>query len=533
MKKQKKPNKHRLRQIIKILLRHKLNKGLTPVKVRETLEDLGPTYVKIGQIMSTREDMLPKEYCVELEKLKENVCPLPYETIQEVIEAELGKPVTEIFASINEKPIGSASIGQVHRAKLLSGTEVVLKVMRPGIHEIVDLDFALLKKALKYADFFSELNELESIEVILNETYTAMLQEMDFANELNNLLIMAANNQDLKYIGFPIPYPEYSNHHLLVMEYIEGIRIDDVETLSAHGYDPQEICTKLVDNYVSQIIDQGVFHADPHNGNIVVKEGKIIWFDLGMIGKISPKDRQTYKRAIKAVIDGDVYEIKNIILSIGVCHGSINHAKIYQDIEIMMNRYMEMSINDMDLGVIMEEVLGIARNHSISLPKGMTMLGRSIVIIQKVIAVLDPKANLMDIFGKHIKTSFMEELDIKKRVPDITKKIYRSLSKSAEIPSQVYDLLNLTIKGQKTENVEIVNLKENVNRISRVANRLIIGLIISSMTLALGIMLAAVLANTQSLAILIIMIILIACGLMALLIFLIVLLFMINKDRKK
>lgn len=533
MKKQKKQNKHRLRQIIKILLKHKLNKGLSPAKVRETIEELGPTYVKIGQIMSTREDMIPKEYCVEFEKLKENVCPLPYETIKDVIETELGKKVSEVFSSIDEKPLGSASIGQVHRAKLLDGNDVVLKVMRPGIHEVVDLDFALLQKALKYADFFSETSELESIEVILSETYAAMQLEMDFTNELNNLLVMAKNNQDLKYIGFPTPYPEYSTHHLLVMEYIEGIRIDDVNALEAKGYDPKEICTKLVDNFVSQIIDQGVFHADPHNGNIVVKDGKIVWLDLGMIGRISASDQQVYKRAIKSVLEGDVYEIKNIILSIGVCHTSINHARLYQDIEVMINRYVSMNINEMDLGVIMEEVLGIARSHSISLPKGMTMLGRSVIIIQKVVAILDPEANLMNIFGTHIKTSFSEDFDIKKRAPEIAKKIYRSISKSAEIPSQVYDLLNLTIKGQKTQNIEIVNLKENVNRVSRVANRLIIGLIISSMTLALGIMLAAVLANTQSLAILIIMIILIACGLIALLIFLITLIFMINKDRKK
>lgn len=529
----KKQNKHRFRQITKILLKHKLQKGITPQKVRETIEDLGPTYVKLGQIMSTREDMLPHEYCEELCKLKENVKPLTFDIIKRTIEEELKDSISNIFEYIDEKPLGSASIGQVHLAGMLDGTKVVVKVMRPNISEIVEQDFKILKQAIKYLNLFTTLDEIVDLNIILDETFEAMKLEMDFINELNNIKLFTKDHENIKYIKLPKTYDEYTTTHILVMEYIEGIKIDDIESLVANGYDPKEICDKLVENFTSQVVDLGVFHADPHSGNILISDGKIAWLDLGMIGIISNKDRVLYKRAIKAIINNDIYEIKSVILTIGVCRHEVNHAKLYQDIENMLSKYLGMDINEMDMGLLLQEVMNIALRNGISLPKGVTLLGRSIVIIQKVVATLNPSSNLMDFFSNHVKSNYKDEFNPKNKIPEAVQKIYRSASKTAEVPSQISDLLNLTIKGQRHLNVEVVNLRENVNKTSRMVNRLIFGILIASMILAVGIVSAVLILKARETWILIIATIFTCLTILLIIILIIFLFYSMLKDRKK
>lgn len=526
-------NKHRFNEITKILLKNKLQKGITPKKIRMTLDELGPTFVKLGQIMSTREDLIPKEYCEELELLKENVTPMSFEEITKIIEEELNNKIDNVFLSINETPLGSASIGQVHQATLKTGQNVVVKVMRPHIREIVEQDFNILKKAVKYLNLFTSIDEVVDLNIIFDETFEAMKKEMDFKNELENLNLFSKTYQDINYIKIPHPYNELSTSHILVMDYIDGIRIDDIETLKLKGYDLHEICEKLVENFTTQVIDDGIFHADPHSGNVVIEEGKIVWLDLGMIGYISKKDQALYKRAIKAVINNDIYEIKRVILSIGIIKDSINHAQLYQDIESLMMKYLDMDISQMNMGVIFEEVMQIARKQGIGLPKGVTLLARSIVIMQKTVAILDEKANLLDFFAKHIKNNYTKEINLKKKIPEITKQIYASASKTTKIPAALYDVLDLVIKGEKTDNIEIVNLKENVGRVNNMTNRLIIGIILSSIIITLGLVLSAIILASKAKWLLILTGVFVCIGIVLVIFILTSLLIKMLKDKKK
>ena len=529
----KKHNRRRFRQITKILLKHKLHKGLTPIKVRETLEDLGPTYVKLGQLMSTREDMLSREYCMELEKLKENVKPMSFDIVLEVLKEELKCNPYDIFKSIDENPIGSASIGQVHVAYLLDNTKVVIKVMRPGIYDIVVQDFAILKKAIKYVNLVTDIHEIVDLNIILDETFEAMKLEMDFINELENIQIFTNNHKEFKYIKLPKTYNNLTTKHMLVMEYIEGFRITDLEQLQSNGYEPKEICAKMIENFIVQIVDHGVFHADPHSGNVLIDNGKIVWLDLGMIGIINKRDQELYKRAIKAVIKNDIYELKNVVLTLGVCRYEINHAKLYQDIEKMLFKYAGMDINDMDMGMMFQELMGVARNNGISLPKGLTLLGRSILIIQRVVSILDPNTNLLEFFKRHLKDNYQDELNPKKLFPDTAIKAYRSANKLIEIPAQIGDLLDITIKGQKHVNVEIVNLRENVNKTVRASNRLTIGLIISSLILSLGVIIGLLIYKSTGTVIYVLSIIFASLGILLIFILVAILIFMLLKERKK
>ncbi len=487
--------RNRFHEITKILLKHGVQKDRSPKNIKETIEELGPTYIKIAQILSTREDIIPKEYCDEFVKLKENAAPLDFDIVLNVINDELGRPGEEVFSSIEKKPLGSASIGQVHKATLLDGTNVVIKVMRPGIYDTVLRDFSMLKKAIKYLDLISDPEFAMSVNTMLDETFETMKQEMDFRNELNNIELFRDNHKEYKYIKLPKTYSELTTSHILVMEYINGIRIDDAERLSEYGYDMQEICAKLVENFVVQIIDHGVFHADPHNGNVMVEDGKIVWLDLGMVGVIGTKDQILYKRAIQAILKDDAYDLKNVLLTMGVCRRAINHAKLYQDIEKLLFNVSNTNIKDLNMGEILEELMSIAQSNGIVLPKGVTMLARSFVIIQNVVGNLDASSNLLTLLGNHVMDRYKDDLDVKKYISSIAQKTVKAANKLTDMPVQIADLLDITLKGQRHLNVEVVNLRENVDKVGRMVNRLILGISLASLILIFGV-LASVLIFT-------------------------------------
>ena len=265
----------RLKEITSVLRKNGITRGLTPQKLRIILEELGPTYIKIGQIMSLHSDILPKRYCDELMKLCSDVAPMPFSEVREVVEQAYGCPWSEIFSEIDEKPLGSASIAQVHRALLLDGAQVVVKVQRKGIYEMMARDIGLLHKAVKLLPPIS-LKGMVDFDMVLDELWSVTREEMNFLTEASNIEEFARYNKEVAFVRVPRLYQEYTTMHVLVMEYIGGYAIDDKEALLADGYDLHEIGSKLIDNFIKQVIEDGFFHADPHPGNVKVKDGKIV-----------------------------------------------------------------------------------------------------------------------------------------------------------------------------------------------------------------------------------------------------------------
>ena len=267
--------KSRLREMTAVLHKHGITRGVTPEKLRLILEDLGPTYIKIGQIMSMHSDILPKRYCEELMRLRSEVAPMPFEEVEEILQDSYGMDWREIFQSIEETPLGSASIAQAHKAVLKDGRPVVMKIQRRGIYETMARDIVLLKRAVKVLPPVS-LKDMVDLDMVLDELWAVTREEMNFLTEAANMEEFARKNQDVSFVGVPILYQEYTTPHVLVMEYIDGFSIDDKETLLAEGYDLKEVGSKLVDNYIKQVIEDGFFHADPHPGNLRIRDGKII-----------------------------------------------------------------------------------------------------------------------------------------------------------------------------------------------------------------------------------------------------------------
>lgn len=476
------PTRQRLKEMLAIMSKHGLVKGITPEKLRLILEDLGPTYVKLGQIMSMRTDILPERYCTELTRLRADVKPFPFEQVKAVMEEQYERPPEEVFSFIEEKPLGSASIAQVHRATLLDGSEVVVKVQRPGIKETMSRDIRLMQKAVGLLHFVSgPAGDVIDLKAVLREMWNVAQQEMDFLVEADHIREFSKCNAGIAYIGWPEVVWKLTTPQLLVMEYIDGYSIDDTKALEKQGYDIEEIGMKLAENYVKQILDDAFFHADPHPGNIRVRGGKIVWLDLGMMGRLSARDQALFRNAVKAIVTSDVYELKNILLTLGNHNGRINHSRLYTDIDDMLTKYGSMELGSMDLGKVVTELTMLAADHNISMPAQITMLGRGVVTIEGVLSRACPQVNFIQIMANHLSGSLLEEFDLKREIRHAGRSFLATSRKSLDIPAQVSDALKMAIKGQSKLNLELTGSEEPLNQLDKMVNKIVIGMITAAL----------------------------------------------------
>lgn len=462
----------RLREILAILARHEIVKGISPAKLRAIVEDLGPTFVKLGQIMSMRRDMLPEAYCTELARLRTDVKPMDFTDVKNVIESEYKSPVHAVFSELDEEPLGSASIAQAHAAVLRDGRRVVVKIQRPGIRDTMSRDIQLLHRASRLLKL-TEVGDVIDFNMVLDEMWAVAQQEMDFLIEAQNAEEFRERNREVAFVDCPRIEHRHTTSKVLVMEYIEGIPIDDLSALLAEEYDLEEIGLKFADNYVKQIVDDGFFHADPHPGNIRIRDGKIVWIDLGMMGRLSVRDQELFREAVKAIVRGDVDALKGILLTIGVCTGKIDHARLYTDIDDFLTKYGKMELGTMDLGQMLEEILTLAKQHHIAMPKGVSMLGRGVLTLEGVLAVISPEINLVKIMANRLSSEMLQEFDLKQELRTNARRLYESGRKAIDLPAQMSDLLRMGIKGQAKLNLELLGSEQPLSSIDRMVNKII------------------------------------------------------------
>lgn len=477
-------SKKRLAQIIGILKKHHLSKGVDPVKLREILEDLGPTFVKIGQIMSSRQDMFSERYCKELIKLRDHVAPMSFSSVKEVIEEEYGTSMDDIFLAFDPIPLGSASIAQVHKATLQDGQEIVVKVQRPFIYQTMERDISLVRRASKLLRLNEVLGSVVDLDIVLDEFWFTAKQEMDFLNEARFAQEFANLNEDIVYIGYPKIETEYSTSKVLVMEYIEGYRIDQFQELQDDGYDCKEIAEKLAENYIKQIVDDGFFHADPHLGNLRIRDGQVVWIDFGMMGSLSKQDKDLMKNAVLAVGTSDTQKLVDVILVLGDHDDHIDYSCFYNDIEVFMNKYINMDLVEINLGFAIQEVFTIAHKHHISMPKGISMLARGLVTIESTMTVLDPNLNIISIAANHVSSQKLKKMNLKKELGTSAKRLYDAGTHTLELPVHLNELAQMILKGRIKLNLEVMDSTVPLTTINHMVNKLTVGIVSAGLLMA-------------------------------------------------
>ncbi len=465
---EKKPlrDKARTLEILGVFSKHNFYvNGFTPTEMRTTLEDLGPTYVKIGQIMSSRTDMLPEAYCRELERLRSEVKPLAASEARRVIEEETGKSIEEIYDEFRDEPLGSASIAQAHYGVLKDGTRVVTKVQRPGIAHMMRRDFALLKKlasAVTIAGEAEENTQAVDLKSVIDELEKVSEEELDFRVEAENTRLFRERCiEDDSIISCPRIIEELSTECILTMTYVDGYSIAKKERMIADGCDCEAIAKAIVENYMHQVLDVGIFHGDPHQGNIMISGGIPYWIDFGMIGRVGESSITGLQDIILAMVQKDVEAMADATISMGTVRGKINKTRLMEDLDAMLGRYASVkSLSDMNIGTLMMELTNLLSNHSILMPAEYTMLVRSLVTIEGVLEALCPELNLFDFLSKKMTERMKENFDAQEKVAKLLQTLGTVGAQTARIPGMVFDVLRNLVKGRMKINLELTGYEE-------------------------------------------------------------------------
>lgn len=483
-------DRSRLSEIMQVLRRYRITKGITPVKVREILEELGPTYVKLGQILSIRTDLISSEYCKELQKLRSQVSPMPYDEVRAVLCEAYKKDPEDVFASIVKTPIGSASIAQVHEAFLKSGEHVVLKVQRRGIYDTMERDVAMMQRMLRFVP--PALKGFVDLERVISEFWSAAKEEMDFLREAANMETFSKNNENVVFVASPKLYRELTTAQVLVMEYIDGYSVSDTHTLEQEGYDLVEIGEKLADNYVRQIMQDGFFHADPHPGNLRIRGGKIVWLDMGMMGRLTLRDKSLIAKAVKAIARGNNSELVDVILALGIFHGKPNRIRLYTDIEGLMTRYGTMDIGSIDIAALLTELIEIMSANELAMPAQLTLLARGMTTIEGVIADLSPQVNIVEVASGRISASFWENVNWKEELKNEGSQLYRSINRAMDIPVIMADLLQSYRNNETRIKLDLHATEDLSQMLEKLVSKMVMGLVIAALLLA-----SSILCTTQ------------------------------------
>lgn len=485
-------SRDRFQEIIKVfisygfgyLLDSKFNSSKkSPINLRMAFEELGPTFIKIGQILSTRPDLLPEEYINELIKLQDSAPEESFENIKSVFEDSINKKIYDCFLYFSKKPTASASIAQVHEAILNDGRAVIVKIQRPNIYNTMKTDIDIIKKIIKLSKGKIDIDIVDPLAVI-EELESTTEKELDFIDESKSIVKFRGNNENISPIYAPDVISSLCSEKVLTLEYINGFKINDMKMIEKEGYSNKEIAKKLALSYCKQIFDDGFFHGDPHPGNLLISNGRICFIDFGITGELDEGLKNWLNKAMIAVATGDKSKIVDFILAIGIKRGKVNKGNLYEDVSYLFTTYLNTSLKNIKIAVLLEEMFSIVKNNNIQFPKELAILFRGLVILEGVIAEVDPQLDIISVI-----TSFVKGKNKMLLIKDINEEelvlsAYSFFRDASRIPNKAVEALSSISDGRAKINFNITDLENSVDHISNMVNRLVGALLISSLIIA-------------------------------------------------
>ena len=446
-------------------------------RVRMALEELGPVYVKFGQMLSNRKDILPEELIVELQKLQDNV-EVEKVNISQKLNLELGIDVDDYFSEIEEYPMASASIGQVFRAELKTGEKVVIKVQRENIRPVVEADLGIMKNLSKtlerYYDYLKRMNIseiVESFEKMLNE-------ELSLNNELNNILRFTNNFKDDKRIHVPAVYKEFSNDRILTMEMIEGFKITDIENIIKIGQKPEKVARTGLDLYLTQFLKHGFFHADPHPGNIFIKEnGQIVFIDFGAMGRLYPNERELLISLILYSLKKDVKKMIEVIRELAIKFEVADEKKLERELYGLMEMIDGNSLETLDVVVLFEKARKIFSDNQILLSEDIYLLVKGIGQIEGIGRHLDPNLNITKVMYPYMDKIARERMNPINILKQNASKLETFSDNWLTLPTDLKTILEKIQKNELKHKHEIIGF----DKFQKTFEELVLAIIISSL----------------------------------------------------
>ncbi|MFU8802314.1 MAG: ABC1 kinase family protein [Bradymonadaceae bacterium] len=457
------------------------------VRFRHVLEDLGPTFVKLGQILSTRPDLIPAEFMEELKKLQDRVAPMPLEDVRAQLEKSLGKTIEEAFESFEEKPLAAASIGQVHRARTIDGDEVVVKVQRVGIAEQIRSDLDLLYYLAKFLEATIQEFELYTPTAIVKEFEQAILAELDFMREARNLKEFSRNFEDVPGVCAPTVYSDLTTTEILTMEFIDARKLSDIEGGSEEA---RVVLKNLLDAMVKMVLYDGFFHGDPHPGNILVRDDQsLVFIDFGLVGRLSAAQQDELINLILSVIAGDVDAIARTILHMGNPVGRVNLRAFRADVERIRDKYLLPSLGDINVSVFVQEVMDAAQVHRIRLNSNYAVLTKTSMTIEGIMRGLEPDMDIMAVGIPYARELAMRRFSAKKIMQSTVQTAMGFSSFVTKVPQQMDQVLMDLESGNLTFTIRNDSIDQLGDVLNTLGTRLFLGVIASGMAVVAALLL--------------------------------------------
>lgn len=513
-------NRHtRFRTIVAVLRKYNVLSNLTrqkhPGQVRAAFEELGPTFIKVGQILSSRTDIVKPEFANEFKKLQDNVHSDDFSIVKKTIETQTGKQMSAMFASFDETPFASASMGQTHHATLLNGQKVVVKVQHPGIDAEVALDISLFERALPLLRYIPDSSVIDLREMVA-EIKQSLFNELDTSIEVRNGTRFYELNNQADIIRVPRVYAKYSTQKVLVNQYMAGTSIQHfmakvakADELNDHQYDEerQYLAHVLVTNFLKQVFEDGFFHADPHPGNILLRELKkgdigyndsvaksgriigkrqlppyrLVYLDFGMMGSISPNLMDGIANVVIAVTTENTRQVGKAILAISNRTGEVDEEAFFSELAPFLGQYYNSGLGEIDFQGLVFEMVKVCRSNNIQVNPEVTLLGKAFGTIEGIVETLDPNLSMMDVARPFARQYMREHLNLRNELEDGLLATAQSLRDAPKLPSRLLSALDTFENGQTRVNIVFSHRKMFIDRIDTMVNKVVLAVILAAL----------------------------------------------------
>jgi predicted unusual protein kinase regulating ubiquinone biosynthesis (AarF/ABC1/UbiB family) len=460
-----------------------------PEELADDLEKMGPTFIKFGQLLSSRPDLLPEPYLKALARLQDKIKPFPYEQVAEIISSELGVRISKAFSNFDEKHLAAASLGQVHRATMRDGRPVVVKVQRPDIRKQIADDFEVLEEIAHFFDEHTDIGRRYRFGKILAEFKSSILQELDYQREASNLITLANNLKEFPHLLVPLPVLDFSSRSVLTMDYVSGTKITALSPIAQLDIHGDVLAEEFFKAYLKQVLVDGFFHADPHPGNIfLTDDGRLALLDLGMTGRVSANMQENLLRLLLAISEGNGDETVKIILRISETADDFDEAEFAKKAAAFVSEQKDQTLNHQDVGKALMEVSRTAAQTGLYVPTELTLLGKTLLQLEQVGKILCPTFNPNASVRRHV----AEIMTTRMRKAASPGHLFGSLLEMKDfvggLPGRVNKILDVVGNSDLEINVKTPDARHLLNGFEKIANRVTTGIILAALIVGAALM---------------------------------------------